>query len=89
MRFILFFFTKISETRSLRLIIVFFFNTNFNFLINSVVDRSLSQIFPLTGTPVVATVISGVASAVAALVINLDTLIEMMSIGKYYPDGRC
>jgi cationic amino acid transporter 14 len=45
--------------------------------------RSLSQIFPLTGTPVVATVLSGVASAVAALVINLDTLIEMMSIGKY------
>lgn len=46
------------------------------------VRRSLSQIFPLTGTPVVATVISGVASSVAALVINLDTLIEMMSIGE-------
>ncbi|XP_026813040.1 cationic amino acid transporter 2 isoform X1 [Rhopalosiphum maidis] len=46
--------------------------------------KSLSQIFPLTGTPVVATVLSGVASAVAALVINLDTLIEMMSIGTLF-----
>ncbi|XP_025413084.1 probable cationic amino acid transporter isoform X2 [Sipha flava] len=46
--------------------------------------KSLSQVFPLTGTPVVATVISGVASAIAALVINLDTLIEMMSIGTLF-----
>ncbi|KAL4148817.1 hypothetical protein QTP88_002968 [Uroleucon formosanum] len=46
--------------------------------------KSLSQIFPLTGTPVVATVLSGVASAIAALVINLDTLIEMMSIGTLF-----
>ncbi|VVC25137.1 Hypothetical protein CINCED_3A017860 [Cinara cedri] len=46
--------------------------------------KSLSQIFPLTGTPVVATVISGVASSIAALVINLDTLIEMMSIGTLF-----
>ncbi|XP_025206587.1 probable cationic amino acid transporter isoform X1 [Melanaphis sacchari] len=46
--------------------------------------KSLSQIFPLTGTPVVATVLSGAASAVAALVINLDTLIEMMSIGTLF-----
>ncbi|XP_050535478.1 probable cationic amino acid transporter isoform X2 [Daktulosphaira vitifoliae] len=46
--------------------------------------KSLSQIFPLTGTPLVATVISGIASAVAALIINLDTLIEMMSIGTLF-----
>ncbi|KAL5232636.1 hypothetical protein ACI65C_000046 [Semiaphis heraclei] len=46
--------------------------------------KSLSQIFPLTGTPLVATVLSGVASAIAALVINLDTLIEMMSIGTLF-----
>ncbi|XP_050435900.1 probable cationic amino acid transporter isoform X2 [Adelges cooleyi] len=46
--------------------------------------KSLSQIFPLTGTPLIATILSGVASAAAALVINLDTLIEMMSIGTLF-----
>lgn len=53
------------------------------FIVIMAIYRSLSQILPMTGTPVVATVISGVASAIAALIINLDTLIEMMSIGEY------
>jgi len=68
-----------SRLRQLQSISSSFLSRNIFFI----VYRSLSQIFPLTGTPVVATVLSGVASAVAALVINLDTLIEMMSIGKY------
>lgn len=37
---------------------------------------------PATGTPVLATFTSGLAAAVAALVIRLEVLVEMMSIGK-------
>lgn len=44
--------------------------------------RFLSQIFPLTGTPLVATAVSGVAAAIAALFLNLQILVEMMSIGE-------
>jgi solute carrier family 7 (cationic amino acid transporter), member 14 len=42
----------------------------------------LSQVWPSTGTPAIATLTSGLAAAVAALVIQLEVLVEMMSIGK-------
>lgn len=38
--------------------------------------------WPATGTPVLATFISGLAAALAALLIQLEVLVEMMSIGK-------
>lgn len=41
----------------------------------------MAAILPLTGTPVLATVLSGVGAAIAALVIQLEVLVEMMSIG--------
>jgi cationic amino acid transporter 14 len=44
--------------------------------------RTLSQVWPATGTPVLATFISGLAAALAALLIRLEVLVEMMSIGK-------
>ncbi|CAB0002627.1 unnamed protein product [Nesidiocoris tenuis] len=48
---------------------------------DGLIFRSLSQIFPATGTPVLATFICGVAAAIASLIISLDVLVEMMSIG--------
>lgn len=45
-------------------------------------NRTLSTVLPATGTPVLATFTSGLAAAVAALVIRLEVLVEMMSIGK-------
>lgn len=44
--------------------------------------RGLSKVWSATGTPAVATFISGVAAAIAALVIQLEVLVEMMSIGE-------
>jgi len=44
--------------------------------------RTLSQVWPATGTPVLATFISGLAAAFASLLIQLEVLVEMMSIGK-------
>ena len=35
----------------------------------------------MTGTPAVATVVLGVMAALAALLIQLEVLVEMMSIG--------
>lgn len=46
--------------------------------------RSLSQVWPITGTPLLATLTSGLCAAVAALLIQLDVLVEMMSIGELY-----
>ncbi|KAF6198285.1 hypothetical protein GE061_008033 [Apolygus lucorum] len=48
---------------------------------DGLIFRSLSQVFPGTGTPVFATFICGTAAAMASLVISLDVLVEMMSIG--------
>ncbi|XP_014206717.1 cationic amino acid transporter 2 [Copidosoma floridanum] len=48
---------------------------------DGLIFRQLSQVFPLTGTPVLATLTSGVAAALAALLIQLEVLVEMMSIG--------
>ena len=44
--------------------------------------RALAQVWPATGTPGLATLISGLAAALAALLIQLEVLVEMMSIGK-------
>lgn len=37
----------------------------------------------MTGTPALATFTSGVCAAFAALLIKLEVLVEMMSIGNY------
>lgn len=38
--------------------------------------------WPATGTPALATLTSGVCAAMAALLIQLEVLVEMMSIGE-------
>ncbi|XP_067005702.2 solute carrier family 7 member 14 [Anabrus simplex] len=48
---------------------------------DGLIFRVLSTVWPLTGTPVIATFSSGLAAAVAALLIQLEVLVEMMSIG--------
>lgn len=44
--------------------------------------RFFSQVWTSTGTPALATFISGLAAGIAALIIRLEILVEMMSIGK-------
>ncbi|XP_059468665.1 probable cationic amino acid transporter [Neocloeon triangulifer] len=48
---------------------------------DGLIFRDLSRVLPFTGTPVLATLCSGLAASVAALVIQLEVLVEMMSIG--------
>ncbi|XP_069690650.1 solute carrier family 7 member 14 [Periplaneta americana] len=48
---------------------------------DGLIFRTLSQVWPATGTPVLATFLSGLAAALAALLIQLEVLVEMMSIG--------
>ncbi|XP_018319576.1 probable cationic amino acid transporter [Agrilus planipennis] len=48
---------------------------------DGVIFRILAQVWPSTGTPAIATLGSGLAAALAALIISLDVLVEMMSIG--------
>ncbi|KZC08862.1 putative cationic amino acid transporter, partial [Dufourea novaeangliae] len=48
---------------------------------DGLIFRSLSQVWPTTGTPALATLTSGVCAAMAALLIQLEVLVEMMSIG--------
>ncbi|XP_033223446.1 probable cationic amino acid transporter [Belonocnema kinseyi] len=48
---------------------------------DGLIFRSLSKVWPVTGTPALATLISGVCAAFAALLIKLEVLVEMMSIG--------
>ncbi|XP_017780061.1 PREDICTED: probable cationic amino acid transporter [Nicrophorus vespilloides] len=43
--------------------------------------KMFAQVWPSTGTPALATFISGLAAATAALFIKLEILVEMMSIG--------
>lgn len=51
------------------------------FLTNIYFHRMFAQVWPSTGTPALATFVSGLAAAVAALLIRLEILVEMMSIG--------
>ncbi|XP_051162652.1 probable cationic amino acid transporter isoform X1 [Leptopilina boulardi] len=48
---------------------------------DGLIFRSLSQVWPVTGTPALATFTSGICAAFAALLIKLEVLVEMMSIG--------
>ncbi|XP_014228432.1 probable cationic amino acid transporter [Trichogramma pretiosum] len=48
---------------------------------DGLIFRQLSQVWPMTGTPVLATLASGLAAAFAALIVRLEVLVEMMSIG--------
>ncbi|XP_075213669.1 solute carrier family 7 member 14 [Lycorma delicatula] len=48
---------------------------------DGLIFRTLAQVLPTTGTPVLATFSSGFAAAIAALLISLEVLVEMMSIG--------
>ncbi|KYM81870.1 PREDICTED: cationic amino acid transporter 2 [Atta cephalotes] len=48
---------------------------------DGLIFRSLSQVWPATGTPAIATLTSGICAAFAALLIQLEVLVEMMSIG--------
>lgn len=48
---------------------------------DGLIFRSLSHVWPTTGTPAIATLTSGICAAFAALLIQLEVLVEMMSIG--------
>ncbi|XP_072757701.1 solute carrier family 7 member 14 [Anoplolepis gracilipes] len=48
---------------------------------DGLIFRSLSHVWPATGTPAIATLTSGICAAFAALLIGLEVLVEMMSIG--------
>ncbi|XP_065559612.1 solute carrier family 7 member 14-like isoform X3 [Artemia franciscana] len=49
--------------------------------IDGLIFRQLSRIQPLTGTPVLATLLCGTLAAIISLLFPLDILVEMMSIG--------
>ncbi|XP_022239230.1 cationic amino acid transporter 3-like [Limulus polyphemus] len=48
---------------------------------DGLIFRSLSRVWPYTGTPAAATCVLGGATTVVAFIISLDVLVEMMSIG--------
>lgn len=48
---------------------------------DGLIFRSLSKVWPVTETPAMATVFLGGATALVSLVMGLDVLVEMMSIG--------
>lgn len=48
---------------------------------DGLIFKFLAEVWPMTGTPAIATCIFGLAAAFAALIIRLDVLVEMMSIG--------
>lgn len=48
---------------------------------DGLIFQSLSRVWSTTGTPMVATVLLGGLTAVGALLMSLDVLVEMMSIG--------
>lgn len=57
-------------------------NDNYHCLSLIIYHRSLSHVWPATGTPALATLTSGLCAAFAALLIQLEVLVEMMSIGE-------
>lgn len=48
---------------------------------DGLIFRQLSQLWDRTNAPGIATILSGLAAAIVALIIRLETLVEMMSIG--------
>lgn len=48
---------------------------------DGLIFKIFAQVWPSTGTPALATFVSGLAAACAALIIRLEILVEMMSIG--------
>ncbi|KAF5298316.1 hypothetical protein FQA39_LY11800 [Lamprigera yunnana] len=48
---------------------------------DGLIFKTLSQIWPSTGTPTIATFTSGLAASLAALLVQLEVLVQMMSIG--------
>ncbi|KAI4465570.1 inner membrane transporter ygji-related [Holotrichia oblita] len=48
---------------------------------DGLIFKLFAQVWPSTGTPALATFISGLTAAIAALLIRLEILVEMMSIG--------
>jgi solute carrier family 7 (cationic amino acid transporter), member 14 len=48
---------------------------------DGLIFRKLAQLWDRTGVPGIATIISGIAAACVALVVRLEILVEMMSIG--------
>ncbi|XP_035228563.1 probable cationic amino acid transporter [Stegodyphus dumicola] len=48
---------------------------------DGLIFRSLDQVWPFTGTPAKATCLLGLATAFVSLIMSLDVLVEMMSIG--------
>lgn len=48
---------------------------------DGLIFRQLSQLWDRTNAPGIATILSGLAAAFVALIIRLETLVEMMSIG--------
>lgn len=48
---------------------------------DGLIFRQLSQLWDRTNVPVIATLLSGLAAALVAMVVQLEVLVEMMSIG--------
>ncbi|XP_064459614.1 probable cationic amino acid transporter [Ornithodoros turicata] len=48
---------------------------------DGLIFRALSKVWPITETPAFATLILGGATAVVSMIMSLDVLVEMMSIG--------
>ncbi|OQR72534.1 putative cationic amino acid transporter-like [Tropilaelaps mercedesae] len=48
---------------------------------DGLIFRALAKVWPVTETPATATVVLGGATAVVAMIMGLDVLVEMMSIG--------
>lgn len=48
---------------------------------DGLIFKKLSQLWDRTGVPGLATIISGIAASVVALLVRLEILVEMMSIG--------
>ncbi|KAM7295637.1 hypothetical protein ISCGN_025134 [Ixodes scapularis] len=52
---------------------------------DGLIFRALAKVWPVTETPAFATLLLGGATAVVSVVMSLDVLVEMMSIGKFLP----